>query len=234
MSAAASADAAASPTGAKEGLALQGGGTSAWRHDINETGETADAARGAARRGLLHPHGQAKGSGPRAGHEPHRQNATRAGTFRDRARSSSWYPRGHPATRRAARSTGDTRHQCVARRGAVELGAPRIAASSLRGGGAARACGLALSRTARHRAADRAVARCATAGCGSAGRASAGRSRRIAAEAAAPLILPAGFMRRALGIAGDVGLKALVRQSAAQGYLAREPRLRGLRRRYGA
>jgi molybdenum cofactor cytidylyltransferase len=36
-------------------------------------------------------------------------------------------------------------------------------------------------------------------------------ARRIGAEAAAPLILPRRFYPRALGIAGDVGLKTLVR-----------------------
>ncbi len=37
-------------------------------------------------------------------------------------------------------------------------------------------------------------------------------ARRIGGEAAAPLILPRRFYARALGLAGDVGLKALARQ----------------------
>ena len=41
-------------------------------------------------------------------------------------------------------------------------------------------------------------------------------ARPIAAEAAAPLILPRRLFRSALGIAGDVGLKALIRQLPAQ------------------
>jgi CTP:molybdopterin cytidylyltransferase MocA len=41
-------------------------------------------------------------------------------------------------------------------------------------------------------------------------------ARRIAAEAAAPLILPRRLYRSALGIGGDVGLKALIRQLPAQ------------------
>lgn len=41
-------------------------------------------------------------------------------------------------------------------------------------------------------------------------------ARRLAAEAAAPLILPRRLYPSALGIAGDVGLKALIRHLPAQ------------------
>jgi molybdenum cofactor cytidylyltransferase len=41
-------------------------------------------------------------------------------------------------------------------------------------------------------------------------------ARRIGADAAAPLILPRRLYPRALGVAGDVGLKALVRQLPPQ------------------